>query len=163
MVRTLTFTTTDMDLIPGQGTKGFPVGYSGKESTCQCRRHERLRFDLWVGKIPYSRKWQTTPVFLPGESHGQRSLAGHTPRGGKELDTAEQQAWQGRELRFHKPGKKESCFSSVVPAAYISLVSFLLPKASGFYSQSPDLLSLPSLQLFSRSWKMTFPLQPTQT
>ena len=36
-------------------------------------------FDPWVGKIPWRRKWQPTPVFLPGESHGQRSLAGYSP------------------------------------------------------------------------------------
>ena len=60
---------------------------SGKESACQCRR---LRFDPWIRKIPWRRKWQPTPVFLPGESHGQRSLAGYSPRGHKELDTTEQ-------------------------------------------------------------------------
>ena len=54
---------------------------SGKESACQCRRCKRRRFDPWVGKIPQRRKWQSTPVFLPGESHGQRSLVGHSPWG----------------------------------------------------------------------------------
>ena len=50
--------------------------------------HPRHRvFDHWVGKIPWSRKWQPTPVFLPGESHGQRSLAGYSPWGCKESDT----------------------------------------------------------------------------
>ena len=49
---------------------------SDKESTCQCRR---FGFDPWVGKIPQRRKWQPTPVSLPGESHGQRSLAGYSP------------------------------------------------------------------------------------
>ena len=44
------------------------------------------RFDPWVGKISWRRKWQPTPVFLPGESHGQRSLVGYSPRGGTELD-----------------------------------------------------------------------------
>ena len=48
----------------------------------QCRRH---RLDPWV-KISWSRKWQPTPVFLPGESRGQRSLAGFSPWGSKELD-----------------------------------------------------------------------------
>ena len=43
----------------------------GKESACQCRRHS---FNLWVRKIPWRRKWQPTPVFLPGKSHRQRSL-----------------------------------------------------------------------------------------
>ena len=52
---------------------GFPGGSDGKESTCQCRRRG---FDLWVGKIPWRRTWQPTPVFLPGEPHGQRSPAG---------------------------------------------------------------------------------------
>ena len=45
--------------------RGFPGGIRGKESTCQCKRR---RFDPWVGKIPWRRKWQLTPVFLPGES-----------------------------------------------------------------------------------------------
>ena len=47
-------------------------------------------FNPRVGKIPWRRTWQPTPVFLPGESHGQRSLAGYSPRGLKELNTTEQ-------------------------------------------------------------------------
>ena len=39
----------------------------------------RRRFDPWIGKIPWRRAWQATPVFLPGESHGQRRLAGYSP------------------------------------------------------------------------------------
>ena len=58
---------------------GFPGGASGKEPTCQCRRHKRHRFGPWVKKIPWRRVQQPTPVFLPGESHGQRSLAGYSP------------------------------------------------------------------------------------
>ena len=57
---------------------------SGKESACQCRRHE---FNPWVGKMPWSRKWQPTPVFLPGKSHGQRSLVDYSPPGHGESDT----------------------------------------------------------------------------
>ena len=57
-----------LDVVPG--------GTSGKESTCQCRRHG---FNPWVGKIPGRRAQQPTPVFLPGESYGQRSLAGYSP------------------------------------------------------------------------------------
>ena len=56
--------------------RGFWGGASGKEPTCQCKRHKRHGFDPWVGKFPYRRKWQLTPVFLPGKSHGQRNLAG---------------------------------------------------------------------------------------
>ena len=51
---------------------------SGKESVCQCRRHRRFGFYLWVRKIAWRRKWQPTPVFLPGKSHGQRSLVGYS-------------------------------------------------------------------------------------
>ena len=47
-------------------------------------------FNPWVGKIPWRRKWQSTPVLLPGKSHGQRSLVGYSPQGRKELDTTEQ-------------------------------------------------------------------------
>ena len=63
---------------------GFPGGASGKEPTCQCRTHKRLGLDPWVGKIPWRRARQPTLVFLPGESHGQRSLVGYSPYGRKE-------------------------------------------------------------------------------
>ena len=59
---------------------GLPGGASSKEPpACQCRRHKRLRFNAKVRKIPWRRAWQPTPVVLPGESHGQRSLAGYSP------------------------------------------------------------------------------------
>ena len=67
----------------------FPSGTSGKEPACQCRRHTRCRFDPWIGKIPWRREWQPTPVFLPGESHGQGSQAGYSPGGCKKLDMTE--------------------------------------------------------------------------
>ena len=59
---------------------------SGKESTCQCRKCKRLRFDPWVRQIPWRRKWQPTPVSLPGKFHGQRSLVGYSPWGCKESE-----------------------------------------------------------------------------
>ena len=62
---------------------GLPWSLSGKESTCQCRRHKRCGFDPWVGKINCRRKWQPTPVFLPGRSHGQKSLMGYSSWGHK--------------------------------------------------------------------------------
>ena len=61
---------------------GFSGGSDGKESVCQCRR---CGFDSRVGKIPWRRKWQPAPVFLPGKSHGQRSLVGCNPRGCKRV------------------------------------------------------------------------------
>ena len=51
----------------------FSGGPSDKEPACHCRRCKRLSFDLWVGKSPWRRAWQPTPIFLPAESHGQRN------------------------------------------------------------------------------------------
>ena len=77
------------NILPPKRYWELPWWLSGKESTCQCRRHS---FDPWVGRslaegngrrsgfntsvgnIPWKRKWRPTPVFLPGKSHGQRSL-----------------------------------------------------------------------------------------
>ena len=59
-----------------------------------CLQCGRPRFNPWVRKIPWRRKWQPTPAFLPGESHGRRSLVGYSPRGCKESDTTER-------LHFH--------------------------------------------------------------
>ena len=64
----------------------FPWWLSGKEFACQRRRH---KFDPWVEPILWRRKWQATPVFLPGKSHEQRSLAGYSPWSYKESDTTE--------------------------------------------------------------------------
>ena len=62
-----------------------PSRGSNNKSIClQCRRPG---FNPWVGKIPWRWKWQPTPVFLPGKSHGQRSLAGYSPWGRKESNT----------------------------------------------------------------------------
>ena len=59
--------------------KGLPTWCSGNESVCQCRRLRRCGFDPWVRKVPWSRKWQLTLVFLPGKCNGQMSLAGYSP------------------------------------------------------------------------------------
>ena len=73
----------------------LPRWLGGKEPACQCRRHKRRGFSPWVGKIPWRRAWQPTPVFLPGESRGPRSLAGYsrligsTLRRASESDRAE--------------------------------------------------------------------------
>ena len=63
---------------------GFFGSPYGKESACR-----RPGFNPWVGKIPWRRDWQPTPVFLPGEFHGQRSLVGYSLGGCKESDTTE--------------------------------------------------------------------------
>ena len=56
--------------------QGLPWWLSGKESACHYRR---LGFNPWIRKIPWRRRWQPTPVFLPEKCRGQRSLAGHSP------------------------------------------------------------------------------------
>ena len=68
---------------------GFPGGAGGKEPACQGRKHKSPSFDPWVRKIPWRGEWRPTPVFLSGESHGQRSLSGYSPWGYRESDTTE--------------------------------------------------------------------------
>ena len=77
---------------PGSGIS-FPWWLRGQSICLQCGRP---RFNPWVGKIPWRRKWQPTPILLPGKSHGQRSLVGYSPWGRKESDMTEQ-------LHFHFP------------------------------------------------------------
>ena len=78
-----------LNLPPDKEGSGLPGGAVVKESACQCRRGKRLVFNPWVGKIPWRRKWQPTPAFLPGESHERRSLVGCSPWGREESDTTE--------------------------------------------------------------------------
>ena len=69
----------------GIGIKGFPGSSVVKNSSAM----QETLVDPWVGKIPWRRKWQPTPVSLPGEYHGQRSLVDYSPWGHKESDTTE--------------------------------------------------------------------------
>ena len=64
----------------------FPSGSAVKSLPAMQEMCRRRGFNPWVRKIPWSRKWQPTPIFLPGKSHGQRSLAGYSSWGPKELD-----------------------------------------------------------------------------
>ena len=122
-----------------------------QKPTCQCRRHRRCRFHPWVGKIPWSRKWQPTPVLLPGESHGQRNLAGYSPWGCKESNLTEH-ALKGPSL------------SLAVSSEFLARVSCPSPwrsRTTWDISQSKDhtnlwhlwelLLSLPKLILWSKA------------
>ena len=68
---------------------GFLGSTSGKEPICQCRRCKKHGFNPWVGKIPWRRIWKPISAFLPGESHGQRSLAGCSLWGCTESDRTE--------------------------------------------------------------------------
>ena len=75
----------------------LPWWLSDKESACQCRR---CRFDPWVGKHSWRRKWQPTPVFLPGKSHRQRSLAGYSPQHHKRVGLNLSQLNNNRHLQL---------------------------------------------------------------
>ena len=66
---------------------GFPWWFSSKDSTCS--EGDAGGFDPWVRNIPWRKEWQPTPVFLPGEFHGQRNLAGYSLWGCKESDMTE--------------------------------------------------------------------------
>ena len=84
--RTFLISPSFLPFIPPNPHQGLPWWLSGKEPTCQCRRH---RFDPWVRKIPWRRRWQPTPVLLPRKFYGQRRLVNYSPRGCKALDMTE--------------------------------------------------------------------------
>ena len=93
---------TATEKIKQKNQLGLPRWLSGKQSACQCRRR---RFNPWVQKIPWRRKWQPTPVFLPGKSQRQRNLVGYSPwghkRDGHNLITKEwQEQWDSLFLFF---------------------------------------------------------------
>ena len=102
MLRICFSTTTGISCSQGQ-ILGMPGGSTGKKIHLQCRR---CKFELQVGKIPWKRAWQPTPVFLPGEFHGQRSLVGYSPWGHKESDMTE---WL---THTHNMPSKIECFCS---------------------------------------------------
>ena len=100
-----------------------PLWLGSKEPACQCRRH---RFDPWVGKIPWRRKWQPIPVFLSGQSFGQMNLAGYCPwvhkRVGNDWVTKQQKQYKQQScvafplknyLRFFFHLKSSTLFSLV--------------------------------------------------
>ena len=74
------------DLVQDLKEEGFPGGATAKEPACQCQRRGSQGPDPRVRKSPWRRAWQPTPGFLPGESHGQRSLGGCSPWGRRESD-----------------------------------------------------------------------------
>jgi len=124
-----------------------PRWFSGKESTCQCRRRKRHGSNPWIGKIPWRRKWQPTLVFFHGRSNRQRSLAGYNPWGCKRVrhdwatqTTTTQPVIQARipdvTLRIHT-------FSSIFFVLRFLLL-FLPMLSSALWSLSHGLLTLDS-------------------
>ena len=117
---------------------GFRGVGSASESTCQCRS---CRFNPWVGKIPWKRKWQPIPIFLRGKFHGQRSLAGYSPEDRRESNTT--------------LGTEHACMAhySTNPDlvkifevfAMLKTLLFSLGVGVGFRDKTLSLLSLPSV------------------
>ena len=107
---------------------GLPRWLSGKEATCQCRRHG---FDHCIGKIPWRKKWQPTPIFLPEKSHGQRSLVGYSPWGrrvGHYLAT-EQVQYHNQKIdtdRIHQPCMDFTC-PCLVLCSFVLQVQICIP------------------------------------
>ena len=98
--------------IPEQVKKKCDYTSLGLRRWRTCLEWGRPRFNPWVGKIPWRRKWQSTPVFLPGESYGWRSLVGYSPCSRKESDMTE---W----LHFHFQGlynNNVSCLRTISPS-----------------------------------------------
>ena len=124
-------------------SSGIPKWHSGKEPVCQCRRHKRFGFNPWVRKIPWRRKWQPAPGFLPGESHGQRNLVSSSP-------------WARRELAMteHTPVHR---FPSAPPAHCDSCQQApCLPfhtLQSNYQGHVSKTTSISSLQPFKFSWQ----------
>ena len=102
---------------------GLPCWLRGESICLPCRTPG---FNPWVGKIPWRRKWQPTPVFLPGESHGQRSLVGYSPQGHKELDTTEQLHFTKQLHTYITQTKFPVCNMYM---DFLDSVFFLLPKS----------------------------------
>ena len=101
---------------------GLPRWCSGKESSCQCRRHRRCGLNPWVRKITRSRKWQPAPVFLPGKFHGFI-------------------AWQ---TIVHGVAKSQTRLSTLTLVCFVHFNSFLLysfnsEDASGDHGDSASL------------------------
>ena len=89
-------------------TEDFPGSASDKESACQCRRRKGRGFDPCMGKIPWSRKWQSIPVFLPEKFDGQRSLVGYSPKGCKKSDMSTRMRQNVHFLAYRQKNTEEN-------------------------------------------------------
>ena len=109
-----------------------------ERSLLPMQRRERCWFDPWVGKAPWRRAWQPTPVFSPGDRHGQRSLAGYSAWGRKGSDTTEPLSLQasagtldagGRSADQRTPARPSPTFPSSLPPGCRAVLHFLDPSA----------------------------------
>ena len=112
---------------------GFPGGPTIKNPL----QYRTCRFNPWVGKIPWGRAWQPTPVFLPGEPHGQKSLAGYSPWGCKELDMTEETQHSihqcSTEIILSRPNVK-ACVLTAFPLIFKCIYTHSCSQGSQFES-----------------------------
>ena len=125
---------------------GFPVGSVSKESACNAGDAGRPNFNPWFGKIPWRRARQPAPVFLPGESHGQRSLVGYSPWGCKGSELKRLNMHASLYPSFHVLPRS---FAKVISLLHKTIIfghlpCCLLPKEHNLVhlSASPSLLPL---------------------
>ena len=162
----LSLATDDLKIKPCKWEwQGFPGGFIGKEPARQCRRHEKCRFDSWLGKIHWRRAWQPTPVFLPGEFHGQRSLAGYSLWGhrvGHNWSNLAQWEWQRLRrifLRISKGGGRQTVKYNAAAAKSLQSCPTLCDPIDGSPPGSPvpGILQARTLEWvaisFSNAWK----------
>ena len=117
-----------------------PGGASDKEPACQYRKPKRSRFHLQVRNIPWRTAWQPTPVLLPGESYGQRSLEGHSPRGCSQIPLRDwpQPGGSFMILRISRCGVCLWLSSSVQKSLQTFALQFIHWKINNFvYSEHP--------------------------
>ena len=105
---------------------GFSGGaHSGKESTCRYRRRKRSEFDPWVRQISWRRKGKPIPIFLPGGSHGQRSLVDHNPCSCRDLNTIVQLSIHTHNLKVNRLSSAFDYMEFCSMANYVVLISQL--------------------------------------
>uniref|UniRef100_A0A452F3B8 T-complex 11 n=2 Tax=Capra hircus TaxID=9925 RepID=A0A452F3B8_CAPHI len=121
-----------------------------KESSCLCRRCG----NPWVRKIPWRRKWQPTPVFLPGKSHRQRSMAGYSPRGhksqtlleGRIRETMHDAFWEHLKERLSATPPDFNCALELLKEIKEILLSLLLPRQNRLRSEIEEALDMDLLK-----------------
>ena len=137
--------------------QGFPGSSAGKESACMYGRPE---FNPWVGKVSWRRERLPTPVYWPGEFHGQRSLAGCSPWGCKESNTTEP-LWLFGWIIPNISWALTMCKTFVLGSISLNLYSDLLYKRGNWDSgKINNLLSNLHIlvRLTSSGWDLLFPL-----
>ena len=116
-----------------------------------------MQTDPWVGKIPWRRKWQPIPVFLPGEFHGLRSLAGYSPQGCKELDMTDWLTHTKQERKCIYNDKYPHSFKIFQDLIGILNIHFYLPSPCFFYPfWAPHLVNILYLKMERQLLKCLF-------